>query len=334
MMSSQSRIVKILVSSPSDVTESEIEEVKKAAHEWNQERGQSSGGVHFDVVVGADRTHSELRKRPQEAVTDQVVSNADCVFAIFADRLGTPTGKSESGTVEEINFAIENEKNVSVVRSLLPRAPKTDLEEARELVRLLEYLGGFKESALILSYSDENGLYMLAQRTFRAWARDYANDSIECGQAGVTQNDLCADQRFLKNNPIGSWLESVHGEKVLKLLQDESDTYPGWFLREVKEVNDTIDMTLSSINDADIKNALSKLAKDLNNYEYVSKSILCPRDGNEDYYVICQERTLVQESSNEPPFNHSGILHDAESDLHAALSELRELCNNKLAFRV
>ena len=334
MMGSQSRIVKILVSSPSDVAESEIEEVKKAAHDWNQDRGQSSGGVHFDVVVGADRTHSELGKRPQGVVNDQVVYGADCVFAIFADRLGTPTGKSESGTVEEINVALENEMNVSVVRSLLPRAPIVDLEEAQQLVQLLEYLDGLKENALILSYYDKNHLYKIAQRTFEAWAKYYANEGIECRQAGVMQNDLRADQRSLKNDPIGSWLESVHGDDVLKLLQDKSDTYPGWFLREVKQINETIEVTLSSINDADIKNALSKLAEELNNYGYVSESILCPRDGNEEYYVICQERTLVQNSSNESPFNHSSILHDAESDLYTALSELRGLCNNKLALRV
>lgn len=333
-MSSQSRIVKIMVSSPSDVAESEIKVVEEAAHEWNQERGQSSGGVHFDVVVGADRTHSELGKRPQAVVNDQVFSEADCVFAIFADRLGTPTGKSESGTAEEINVALENNKNVSVLRSLLPRVPRTNVKEARQLVQLLEYLDGLEEDALILPYYDKKHLYKIAQRTFEAWAKYYANESIECRQAGVMQNDLCADQRSLKNDPIGSWLESVHGDDVLKLLQGESDTYPGWFLREVKQVNQTIGMTLSSINDADIKNALSKLAKDLNNYEYVSESILCPRDGNEEYYVICQERTLVQESSNESPFDHSCILHDAESDLYATLSELRGLCNNKLALRV
>ena len=331
MMSSQSRIVTILVSSPSDVTESEIKEVKNAANDWNQEMGELSGEVHFDVVVGANRTHSELNKRPQAAVNDQVVSKVDCVFAIFADRLGSPTGKSESGTVEEIEFASKNIKNVSIVRSLLPRKPKTKLEEARELLRLLEYLGNRESSALIQSYSDEAELYKLAQRTFGYWARKYMNESIECRQEDVTPSDLCADQKSLEVNPIGSWLQSAHGDKVLKLLQGEVDhyNYPGWLLAEVREINETIDLTLSSINDGDIKNALSKFANDLNNYEYVLSSMLCPRDRNEHYYVICQERTVVRESPNESPFDHSRILRNAESDLHTALNELRGLCNDK-----
>lgn len=49
-------------------------------------------------------THSapELSGRPQELINERVLKHADLLVGIFWTRIGTPTGKNISGTIEEI----------------------------------------------------------------------------------------------------------------------------------------------------------------------------------------------------------------------------------------
>jgi hypothetical protein len=44
----------------------------------------------------------DLAGRPQELINDRVLKDCDLLGGIFWTRLGTPTGESASGTVEEI----------------------------------------------------------------------------------------------------------------------------------------------------------------------------------------------------------------------------------------
>lgn len=72
--------------------------------------------------------------RAQGVINDQVVNSCDMAIGVFWTRLGSPTGVSESGTAEEIEWFIKNQKPVMVYfssRSIDPT--KLDLDQYKSL---------------------------------------------------------------------------------------------------------------------------------------------------------------------------------------------------------
>lgn len=51
---------------------------------------------------------------PQLIINNSIIKNADMVIALFGSRLGTPTARATSGTIEEIEEMIKAGKQVFV----------------------------------------------------------------------------------------------------------------------------------------------------------------------------------------------------------------------------
>ena len=72
--------------------------------------------------------------RPQALLNEQLVFDADILIGVFWTRLGMPTGREESGTVEEIREFLERGKPVLLYFSKRPIAPdRLDPEQFRKL---------------------------------------------------------------------------------------------------------------------------------------------------------------------------------------------------------
>ncbi|MCA9278584.1 MAG: DUF4062 domain-containing protein [Phycisphaeraceae bacterium] len=99
-MAYQAKVVKVFIASPGDVSE-ERQVVRDVIAEWNVLNSELSKIVLLPVGW---ETHSspEMGDRPQAIVNKQVLKDCDLLVAVFWTRLGTPTGQSASGTVEEI----------------------------------------------------------------------------------------------------------------------------------------------------------------------------------------------------------------------------------------
>jgi len=100
-------------------------------------------------------THSapEYGKRPQEIINRQVVDNCDLLVGIFWTRLGSPSGVSDSGTIEEIERVATQGKPVMLYFSQSKQDPdKINIEQ-------LQKLRTFKEKtfprALVESFSNQ-----------------------------------------------------------------------------------------------------------------------------------------------------------------------------------
>lgn len=94
-----------MIASPSDVNE-ERQTIREAIFEWNYKHSITNGMV---LIPLGWETHSApllgegQEERPQAVINDMVLKHADVLIGIFKDRLGSPTGKAASGTIEEIN---------------------------------------------------------------------------------------------------------------------------------------------------------------------------------------------------------------------------------------
>jgi hypothetical protein len=91
----------------------------------------------------------ELGERPQELINKRILKDCDLLVGVFWTRLGTPTGKAESGTVEEIEEHIKSGKAAMIYFSLKPVAPESiDLKQ-------FEKVKSFKEKCKQLGIVEE-----------------------------------------------------------------------------------------------------------------------------------------------------------------------------------
>jgi len=99
-------------------------------------------------------THSapEFGKRPQEVINRQVVDFCDLLVGIFWTRIGTPTGKADSGTLEAIERVAREGKKVLLYFSQLKAEP--DHLDLEQLAKLREFKQKTFPKALVERYTD------------------------------------------------------------------------------------------------------------------------------------------------------------------------------------
>jgi len=128
-----------MIASPGDVA-TERTVIRDAIHEWNN--------VHADkeeivLMPTGWESHSapSMGDRPQGIINKQVLANCDLLIAVFWTRLGSPTGKARSGTVEEIEKHLKAGKPAMIYFSSVPVVPESvDQEQYKALLKFKEEL--------------------------------------------------------------------------------------------------------------------------------------------------------------------------------------------------
>jgi len=150
-MAFQATVYRILIASPGDVgTEREL--ISDVIYEWNALQASRANIVVLPVKW---ETHSAplLGDRPQEIINKQLVQDCDLLVGLFWTRIGTHTGVSESGTVEEIEHFIEQGKPVMLYFSSKPIDPtKIDIGQYQKLDA---FRSKMRPLGLIESYENE-----------------------------------------------------------------------------------------------------------------------------------------------------------------------------------
>jgi hypothetical protein len=136
-VSFEAKVFKVLIASPGDVDE-ERQAIPEVISRWNDSNSEPNKVVLLPVKW---ETHSAplLGGRPQSVVNNQVVMSCDMAIGVFWTRLGSPTGVSESGTAEEIEWFIDNNKPVMVYFSSRNIDPtKLDIDQYKALKEFKE----------------------------------------------------------------------------------------------------------------------------------------------------------------------------------------------------
>jgi hypothetical protein len=122
----------VLIASPGDVPR-ERDAVEHAVHRWNDHWSAATGFILRPVRYEFASSPLSGFGDAQTIITSQIVDEADIIVAIFDSRLGTPTGRAESGTAEEIEHSIHSGKLVHVFFSnrKLPRS--VDVKQLKAL---------------------------------------------------------------------------------------------------------------------------------------------------------------------------------------------------------
>ncbi len=147
-MSYDSRVYRILIATPSDVEE-ERDAITKAIQNWNNLNSFSKKIVLLPLRW---ETHAapDYGTRPQEVINNAIVDNCDLLIGCFWTRIGSPTGKEDSGTIEEIKRVSSSGKPVMLYFSKRGKDPsQIDLEQ---LKKLNEFKESIRSNSLVEEY--------------------------------------------------------------------------------------------------------------------------------------------------------------------------------------
>jgi len=122
-MAYKATVIPVMIASPGDVAD-EREIIRSIIHDWNDVNAEASA-VMLAAIGWETHSTPELGTRPQELINKRVLKNCDLLIGVFWTRLGTPTGKSQSGTVEEIEEHVAAGKPAMIYFSSKPVAPES-----------------------------------------------------------------------------------------------------------------------------------------------------------------------------------------------------------------
>lgn len=147
-MSYAATVMPVMIASPGDVHE-ERQSAREIIHDWNYIHSLSTNSVIMPVGW---ETHSspDLSGRAQELINERVLADCDLLVGIFWTRLGTPTGKSASGSVEEIERHLLAGKPAMIYFSTKPIAP--DQFEAQQYQAVKEFKQWCQDRGLTQTY--------------------------------------------------------------------------------------------------------------------------------------------------------------------------------------
>lgn len=122
-----------MIASPGDVAK-ERDVVRAVVNEWNVVHSTDRETVLMPLGW---ETHStpEMGDRPQAIINKQILKDADILVAVFWTRIGSPTGKYDSGTIEEIEEHINAGKPAMIYFSSAPVRPDSVDEEQYAALR-------------------------------------------------------------------------------------------------------------------------------------------------------------------------------------------------------
>ena len=98
------RVIKVFLASPMDLPD-EREQFRRAIGKINATIGKASD-VEYEVICWENDTVPGFGEDAQDVVNKQIKAEYDIFVCMFKSRLGTPTGRYASGTVEEYERAI------------------------------------------------------------------------------------------------------------------------------------------------------------------------------------------------------------------------------------
>ncbi|HCU65091.1 MAG TPA: hypothetical protein DF774_04945 [Rheinheimera sp.] len=176
----------VFLASPGDVA-IERQHVRKFFDAYNRQTAHI-WGVQFEVVDWENCSTIGVG-RPQELITKQTLEESReslaLVIGIMAQRFGSPSGKAESGTEEEFNWAMETHKSSGFpeikwffrkVDTLEfpsdPDAAEAALEQWKKVLAFRKRMKDFSNPVFYAEYQNSAGFAEVFERDLNKWLAD------------------------------------------------------------------------------------------------------------------------------------------------------------------
>lgn len=176
-MARESVVLQIFVASPSDVSEERVilqGVVTDLNRVWS-----NNLGVSFEIIDWEANVRPTFANDPQDAVNTQIGLQYDVFIGIFWGRIGTPTPRAISGSVEEFNRAylrfVADKDSLEIMlyfkdTPIPPSEIEPDqLKSVQEFKRSLNEKGG-----LVSAFKDQAGFESSVRAHLSAIAQEFA----------------------------------------------------------------------------------------------------------------------------------------------------------------
>lgn len=188
--------------------------------------------------------------RAQGVINNQVVTSCDMAIGVFWTRLGSPTGASESGTAEEIEWFINNNKPVMIYFSSRDLNPsKLDIDQYSALKSFenkMQKIGLTGSYTSITDFKEQlfrqlsiNVKILMAGEPIKLLTEKEAKTKTESLERIIKQGQVFI-QDYEKNGEIKSFL--VKGDTTpikddLKAMGGRwNNSLKGWIFSKSKEI--------------------------------------------------------------------------------------------------
>jgi hypothetical protein len=129
----------ILIASPSD-TMAEREVISRCIRDWSSAHAQI--GIYCRDVRWELDAIPAYGERAQDELNKQLIDSSDILIGVFKARIGTPTGISPSGTIEEIDRFVASGKPIMLYFCTGPIPSDHDEEQWRLLKAYRSQISG------------------------------------------------------------------------------------------------------------------------------------------------------------------------------------------------
>ena len=141
------KLIRLFISCPSDIKD-ELDSIKLIIEEINKTTGKQNK-YSLEFINWKYDTYGDIGADGQDVINRQLDSQYDILIGIIWQKLGTPTKRDESGTVEEINRAISNSNKEQLI-FFKTTTPETLNEiDAEELLRVRKFKEKLKEKGVL-----------------------------------------------------------------------------------------------------------------------------------------------------------------------------------------
>lgn len=145
-------VVTMFISSPSDVS-AEREILDSVVNELNKTWSRTLG-IRFEPIMWESYSRPAFGNDPQDVLNEQLPDDYDVFLGILWGRIGTPTPRAESGTLEEFERAFDRYKNDKDSIELMVYFKDEGISPSKTDPAQLAQVQKFKESL-----GEKGGLY-------------------------------------------------------------------------------------------------------------------------------------------------------------------------------
>jgi hypothetical protein len=193
-VSEQRTVLDVFVASPGD-TAAERSRLDAVVAEINSRGRSKRSAVQLELIKW--ETHARpAAGRPQEVIFDTTTRTPDVLVGIFRQRLGTPTGIADSGTVEEIENALafwqqfQEGRGRRIEVLLYFKKPPYDVsteDEHEQLGRVLRFRKRISPELLVWDYDDPDDFESSVRRHLSRVVDEWVSQGGTSGAAAPDQ---------------------------------------------------------------------------------------------------------------------------------------------------
>lgn len=146
--------LRIFLASPGDV-QVERTIVQEVLSELNITYG-TPNGINLKLVNWEDYSYPSIGEDPQDLINSQLPFDYDVFLVLFWTRIGTPTNRSKSGTIEELEIALkkkENGEDIEIMGYFKTEAPASLNEITEQYFEVKKLQADFGKNSLYKEFA-------------------------------------------------------------------------------------------------------------------------------------------------------------------------------------